>query len=305
MNSSNRWRIILQKPKADIWGGDCGANERNVAVAITWTDPTIGNLTAYDVVRFILATATSSNEAIDYIGKLVATHGDSNTYFSLVICDTKMAWTISCAGKLWAAQCFQEGSHQLPSCGLAVSTTINRSSPNLGDSLKNLGCWNGQGVIDFAASFRRQSPCKTNWYGECSSMEEDSFSLTNMFKVLRSSSEEHPSSRASIVFMMRDGGISSYWFTATPNAMESVFKPFVFSPQPKISPLTKVPSHCQYTLLYKLHAQRKPTSVDHLKSLEASCVEEVSAYLTDYTEADGELDELMKDCVEAEVKFYR
>lgn len=303
MESSNRWRIILQKPKADIWGGDCGANERNVAMAITWTDASIGNITAYDVVRLILATASSSSEAIDSIGKLVATHGDSNTIFSLIICDPNMAWTISCAGKLWAAQCFTEGCHQLPSCGLAVSTVIDRSSKNLGDSLKSLGCWNGQGTIDFAASFRRQSPCKTNWYGECSSME-GTFSLTNMFKVLRSSSEDNRS-RASTVFMMRDGGISSYWFTATPNAMESVFKPFVFSPQPKISPLTKVPSNCQYTLLYKLHAQRKPTSVDNLKSLEASCVEEVSAYLTDYAEADGELDELMKDCVEAEVKFYR
>lgn len=303
MDSSNRFRIILQKPKADIWGGDCGANERNVAVAVTWTDESIGNLTAYDVVRLILATAASSSEAIDTIGKLVSTHGNSNTIFSLVICDPKTIWAISCAGKLWAAECFKEGNHQLPSCGLAVSTVIDRSSKNLGESLKSLGCWNGQGVIDFAASFRRQSLTKKNWYGECASME-GSFTLTNMFKILRASSEEHPS-RASTVFMMRDGGISSYWFTATPNAMESVFKPFVFSPQPKISPLTKVPSNCQFTLLYKLHAQRKPTSIEHLKALEASCVEEVSAYLTDYSEADGELDELMKDCVEAEVKFYR
>lgn len=30
-------RVILQKPKPGVWGGDFGANERSVAVSLTWS----------------------------------------------------------------------------------------------------------------------------------------------------------------------------------------------------------------------------------------------------------------------------
>lgn len=40
-----------------------------------------------------------------------------------------------------------------------------------------------------------------------------------------------------------------------------------------------------------------------LKSLEKSCVDEIDGYVDDCPTP--ELDELLKDCVEAEVKFYR
>lgn len=31
-------RVILQKPKPSVWGGDFGANERGVAISLSWTD---------------------------------------------------------------------------------------------------------------------------------------------------------------------------------------------------------------------------------------------------------------------------
>lgn len=125
-----------------------------------------------------------------------------------------------------------------------------------------------------------------------------------MFETLRSAANEE-TSRSATVFVLSKNGISSHWFTATPNASESVFKPFVFAPKPKISPLTKAPPDSEITLLHKLHGQRKVSALEHLKALEAACVEEVSAYLKENPVVTDELDELMKDCVEAEVKFYR
>lgn len=125
-----------------------------------------------------------------------------------------------------------------------------------------------------------------------------------MFDTLRTAANDNTSRSASVSVLSKNG-ISSHWFTATPNASESVFKPFVFAPKPKISPLTKAPPDGEVTLLHKLHGQRKLASLEHLKALETACVKEVSAYLKEHPVANEELDELMKDCVEAEVKFYR
>lgn len=127
-----------------------------------------------------------------------------------------------------------------------------------------------------------------------------------MFETVRCAATEANNTRAATASVITDTGISCHWFTATPNPCESVFKPFVFAPTPKISPLTKVPAADEtITLLHKLHAQRKSTAVEDLKCLEASCVEEINKYFTEHPFPNEELDELMKDCVEAEVKFYR
>ena len=130
------------------------------------------------------------------------------------------------------------------------------------------------------------------------------FNLKNMFETLRENSNNSPN-RSANISVLKPSGISCHWFTGTPNAQESVFKPFVFSSAPKISPLTKVPAGQEVTLLHKLHAQRKDNSMEKLKNLESTCVAEMEAYFGEHTQPDDELDELLKDCVEAEVKFYR
>lgn len=104
--------------------------------------------------------------------------------------------------------------------------------------------------------------------------------------------------------------LSCHWFTATPNPSESVFKPFIFTENCRISPLTKMPTDdgngAERTLLQKLHGQRNwPAVGELLKSLEATCVDEVKRALTQAKLPNQEFDELLKDCVEAEVKFYR
>lgn len=127
-----------------------------------------------------------------------------------------------------------------------------------------------------------------------------------MFDLLRST-DQCKSAGSSIVSVLSRNGICCHWFTATPNPTESVFKPFIFTFATRISQLTKKPEEEEVTLLHKLHSQRNWEAVGRLlKSLEATCVEEVNKFLNEHPGTPNqELDDLLKDCVEAEVKFYR
>lgn len=144
MGDASALRVIIQKPKPGVWGGDCGSNERNVSVAVTWSNDVDCDLSAFDIVRLVLASAESADAAVDRIGDLIAQNGQDDVKFSLIICDPTKVWLISCAGKLWAAQQLTTGYHHLPSDGMAVTTTIDKSTEGLGDALKTLGCWDGE-----------------------------------------------------------------------------------------------------------------------------------------------------------------
>lgn len=144
-----------------------------------------------------------------------------------------------------------------------------------------------------------------NWYDQKPSSEA-SFTVTSMFKLLRST-DTAKSPQSSHVAVLSPKGLSCNWFTATPNPQESVFKPFIFTSGARISPLTQVPEGGDLPLLHKLHSQRKWEIVGSLlQSLEVTCVEEMDRYLNEHSGVENqELFDLMKDCVEAEVKFYR
>ncbi|XP_014103376.1 secernin-1 [Bactrocera oleae] len=299
-------RMILQKTRTGIWGGDVGANDHNVCIAVSWSAEEPANdsdsLTSTDIVRLTLAIAKNAVDAVERIGNLIANHGSDSAKFSFVVCDTKQVWLVSSGAKLWAAHQVADGFLRITSKGLSVKTTIDKSTDDLGDALQTLGLWNGEGDLNFASCFDAAETADVEWSGEVPN-GDGSYTLTSMFDTLRSAADSATSRSASVSVLTT--GISCHWFTATPNASESVFKPFVFAPNPKISPLTKVPPDNTHTLLHKLHAQRKPNAVDDLKALEVACVEELNTYLAEHPTADEELDELMKDCVEAEVKFYR
>lgn len=133
-----------------------------------------------------------------------------------------------------------------------------------------------------------------------------------MFAFLRSTATSSASA-SHVTEISADGGgstpVTCHWFTATPNPVESVFKPFVFTRNVRISPLTVLAdddSDGSVTRLHMLHQQRNWEKVGPLlESLELSCVQEVHNFLSAAEAASQELDELLKDCVEAEVKFYR
>lgn len=172
---------------------------------------------------------------------------------------------------------------------------------------QDLALWDGSGVFNFQQAFVTCiQPVSTTWPGTEPSADAK-VSVINMFKILRSV-ESDKSPQSSHVSQLSSNGVSCHWFTATPNPNESVFKPFVFTPNARISPLTAVqPSDGTTTLLHKLYQQRNWDAVGSLlRSLEDTCVEEMTRTLSEMRAiGNSEFDELLKDCVEAEVKFYR
>ncbi|XP_060650459.1 secernin-3 [Drosophila nasuta] len=292
-------RVILQKPKPGVWGGDFGANERGVAIGLSWstgqaeakdTDSLLGS----DIVRIALATSSDVDAAVERIGGLIVKHSNDSSKLNIVVCDPSAAWIVSSAGKVWAAEQLKESWKRLPSGGLSVTQTIDKSSEGLDTS------------ASFAAAHdaEAQAPA-ADWCGPKAEGGDASFTQQDMFETLRAASSEGSRAASVSVLSAKGSSISCHWFTGTPNAAESVFKPFVFAPNPRISPLTQVQPEAEQTLLHSLHANRKPAALEHLRSLERSCVDELNNYFSLQDHASDELDELLKDCVEAEVKFYR
>ncbi|EDV41793.1 uncharacterized protein Dana_GF17651 [Drosophila ananassae] len=290
-------RVILQKPQPGLWGGDFGANERGVAVGLTWTAgekeaKDSDSLLGTDIVRLTVAVAVDVDAAVDRIGDLVASHGYDTSKLNFIVCDSSAAWSVSCAGKVWAAEKLEASFLRLPSGGLVVTTGFSKSSEGL------------EAASSFAAAHDAEAQTPAEEWSGPKPAGDGSYTQHDMFETLRAASQA-TSSRAANVSVLSGKGISCHWFTGTPNAAESVFKPFVFAPKPRISPLTQVQAEAELTLLHKLHSQRKPAALEHLRSLEKSCVDELNNYFSLQDHASEELDELLKDCVEAEVKFYR
>ncbi|EDW81036.1 uncharacterized protein Dwil_GK11840 [Drosophila willistoni] len=295
--ASDTFRVILQKPKLGLWGGDFGANDQGLAVGLTWSSGDAeakdsDSLLATDLVRLALALCSTAEAAVERLGLMVSSYSQDSFKFNFIVCDSSSGWLVSCSGKLWAAEKVEAPFLRVPSGGLTVGSKIAKSTESLN-------------VDDNFASSQdaeAQAPPE-EWCGP-KPLADKSYTHYNMFETLRAASRGS-SSRGANVSVLNLKSISCHWFTATPNAAESVFKPFVFAPNPKISPLTQVQPEAELTLLHKLHNQKKPAALEHLRSLERSCVDELNNYFSLQDHPSEELDELLKDCVEAEVKFYR
>lgn len=203
---------------------------------------------------------------------------------------------IDIVGRLFAAERIHEGFRAFGK-SFAVGVKIDKKSEGLEDKLKELGLFNG-GELDFSKAISSEIISKT-----FPIEPEAGFCAEKMFEILRRSSEGNDPIASSFVSVLRDN-LSLFWFTGTTDPKESVFKPFIFTSDACISPLTKLNEDDDETNLRKLHAKRNWEQVGELlKSLEKSCVDEVDGYIDNAP--NDELHDLMKDCVEAEVKFYR
>lgn len=222
---------------------------------------------------------------------------DVSPKYSLFICDMNTAYVLDIFGKVWVVEKITEAFRAF-SNGFGVTTKIDKKCENLEDKLKDLGLYDGNGDLNFSQAVS-MSTSESKWPCE---EPTSGFSAQQMFEVLRSSSTKTEIA-SSFVGVLKES-ISVHWFTGTENPRESVFKPFIFTSNVRISPLTMTKSDEDEPLLRKLHANRKWDQVgDLLKSLEKSCVDEVDGFADNVPTP--ELDELLKDCVEAEVKFYR
>lgn len=253
--------------------------------------------------RLALERSESATAAVEVIGKLVSQYNqddavDASPKYAFFICDTKEAFVLNIVGKLWAAEQITEGFRHF-SKGFAVATKIDKKSDGLEDKLKELGLFDGSAELDFSKAFSMEVagdkwPCEDPSSG---------FSAQKMFEVLRLSAGSSELIASSFVSVLKES-VAVHWFTGTPDPRESVFKPFIFTNDARVSPLTSLKDDDDDTQLRKMHANRKWDQVGELlQSLERSCVDEIDGFVENAPT--DELSELLKDCVEAEVKFYR
>ncbi|XP_026470522.1 secernin-2-like [Ctenocephalides felis] len=295
--------IIIAKPGWS-WGASSGANSKGVAAAVIWhneyagltADDSSNSLVPLDFVRLCLEQSQSSEEGVEVISKYLEAHGPSETKYqaSYIICDCEKVWLLNTAGKLWAAQLLPNGLSKI-SPGLSVKT-IDKCSGSNKDELGDF--WPSKG-----SNFSTEVVSST-------------FSISELFSVLRDKEnnafhdqENVQPTQNSHVSSLSQNRLNCHWFTATPDPSISVFKPFIFTPNAVVSPLTVCKKQNDGTYmhgLYKLHSVgATDRAIELLKDIEACCVGEVQLYLETDSNVNPELDELMKDCVEAEVKFYR
>lgn len=190
------------------------------------------------------------------------------------------------------------------SASFGVATKIDKSSENLRERSQELGVWDGSSELNFRESYHSSTSSEDSQWQLTNA---GAFTLEDMFSVLRENCPDGSGIKASQVSVLSADKLSCHWFTATNNPKESVFKPFVFTDNVRISPLTiyDETKDSEVTLLVKYHGARNwEKAGDLLKSLEQTCVAEVKEALASDPDP-AELEDLMKDCVEAEVKFYR
>ena len=257
---------------------------------------------SFPIFRLALERSESAENAVDVISNLINKHNqdepaDASPKYGFFICDTKEAFVLNIVGKLWAAEKISEGFKAFGK-GFAVTTKIDKKSDGLEDKLKELGLFDGS-ELNFSKAFS-MDVVDVKWPCDDPS---NGFSAQKMFEVLRASAESSEPIASSFVSVLKESVASVHWLTGTPDPRESVFKPFIFTNDARVSSLTALKDDDE-TPLRKLHENRKWDQIGELlKSLEKSCVDEVDGFVDEVPS--DELNDLLKDCVEAEVKFYR
>ncbi|KAF5271317.1 hypothetical protein FQA39_LY08115 [Lamprigera yunnana] len=331
--------VILSKPSW-IWGAEMGANECGVVIGCeaTWSkgndedhDMTVKRLLGMDLLRLGLERSSSALEALEVITELLEKYGQGGNcsiteldlfyHTSFLIVDTTCAWVLETSGKLWVAQQITSGYRNISNL-LTITTNIDKKSDNILEYAKENGLWDGNGEFNFAEAFgsEKNSGAQRLKAGQ-NHLEKltasNNFKETDMFFILRDTeslicrpcTEVHPTQAAQVSIISADRP-SVHWFTATPDTSKSVFKPFVFTKNPIISKHTKCDNEKENEphTLYALHSEavKQGNQVqDLLRNMENDCVEELNNVIDNIGDDLSELDELFKDCVETEVKFYR
>lgn len=344
--------VILSKPSW-MWGAEMGANANGVVIGneAVWTKlesplDCDEKLLGMDLVRLGLERSETAEQAVEVITDLLERCGqggpcsdtvpDFTYHNSFLIADSKEAWVLETAGKVWAAEKITAGCRNI-SDALSIGTKIDRSSAELKEVAQKHGLWDGQGEFNFARVYGRSEGtasereiCGSNLLKTLSA--DKTFDVSSMFQVLRdedsgiccTSDDDFPTagSQVSVLSAAGSGKPHCHWFTATPNPQTSVFKPFIFTPAVRIShhtysptfdddPAKAIPRFQQKVdrahTLYKLHAGATDSARSLLKDMELDCVAEVNKFLDDFTPGQSlaEVDDLLKDVVETEVKFYK
>ncbi|XP_049884675.1 secernin-2 [Pectinophora gossypiella] len=332
--------IILSKP-AWMWGAEMGANDKGVVIGneAVWTKYNDGDgdarqrrLLGMDFVRLGLERGNSAEDALNKITALLEQYGqggpcseldDSHFYHnSFLIADTDQAWVLETSGRLWAAEKIESGVRNI-SNGLTITTKIDKSSENLKENAKAMGLWDGKGEFNFTECFSSGGDETRQKEGERLLKEKCAtyipFYVRFMFDILRHKEsricrgcEDTFPTQGSQVSFLRPNTLGIHWFTGTPDPTVSLFKPFIFTPNPRVSPHLISPNEPKREhYLYKVHAKYiGKVNLDNLKhafwEMEEESINKSTDFLEDVTSGLATIeqyDNLLEDYVSAEIRM--
>lgn len=341
------YSVLLSKPSW-MWGAEMGANSCGVVIGneAVWTvvddDTQTERLLGMDLLRLGLERASNAKEAVITITSLLEKFGqggpcsdtDSSLAYhnSFLIADKTEVWVLETAGRLWAAEKVTSGYRNISNC-LSIGTNITLMSDGLKPFAKEQKLWIGETEFSFKDVFS-----SGNCYREAAGRKllseltaEKKFDVQRMFKILRDKKSSicmpangsyHTSGSWASVLSTKNE-FACHWLTGTPDPSVSLFKPFIFSPNPNISSHmtsssvmndpAKMKPRFQYQVdrrhnLYKLHGEcvKSNSVLNKLKDLEDKCLKytENIASKVDNLFDMSVCNDLLKNTVEEELKLY-
>lgn len=305
----------------------------------------VKRLLGMDLLRLGLERSTSAKNAIDVITGLLESYGQggpcdrndsSFSYFnSFIVADPIEAYVLETVHNVWVVERVTSGYRNISNV-YSIQTKIDFHSKNLFDEAKATGKWNGSSDLNFAVVFGssndgtvskgdgRYAAGKALLQNYTSDKE---FNLDSMIKVLRDKASgicrdcynSFPTA-SSQVSVLSPELINVHYFTGTPDARVSVFKPFVFARGSKkeLTNLTKSPEtedgkHDLYSKHEAVYPILKSTDAEgkklrqQLQQLEELCFTEMNQIMLT---KDKDLDEdklkiTFDKAVDLEVQLYQ
>ncbi|KAM9305975.1 secernin-3 [Gastrophryne carolinensis] len=348
------YAVVLSRPSW-LWGAEMGGNEFGVCIGneAVWGKEEIDDgeaLLGMDLVRLGLERADTAEKAVDVIVGLLEKYGQggncmespmSFTYHnSFLIADRQTAWILETAGQYWAAERVEDGIKNI-SNNLSITTKIDREHPGMRDYARTKGWWDGKKEFNFAAVYSYFNPSRSSSSGDrfCEGYKllrkhKGNLSAETMMEIL----SDKPSGINMEGGFMTTGSMVSilpqdpslpccHFFTGTPDPSRSVFKPFIFVPQPeqfsetaspvfgaddpvKLKPRFQTKPDRRHQL-YKQHQsvlksmEKSQELVKTMKTLEKQKLEEMEGILKNGINDPSALAALFPKCLEEEMKLYQ
>jgi dipeptidase len=267
------YEVLLLKPSW-IWGAEMGSNEFGVTIGneAVFTKEKQGKdaLLGMDMLRIALERCKTSEEALDMMIMLLETYGQGGncgfekkfTYHnSFLIADRNSAWVLETAGEYWAAEKVKD-IRSISNC-LSIGKDYDRCHPDLVKHAIDKGWCKGQEDFHFAKCytsplFTSFSKAKERSCTTLSSLEKNNGNITvdTMKEILRShakSVEGKQFIKHSIDSVCMHGGffygdhttgsyiaslkgeLDTHWVTGSSTPCVSIFKPFWFIEDEKLT----------------------------------------------------------------------
>jgi len=221
----------------------------------------LGQILKFDHILFLIASL-SLVVLVEFIcgfvqgGQCSDIVPDFSYHNSFLIADKEEAWVLETADRLWAAEKVEYGCRNISNC-LSIGTKVDVCSKGLTELAREKGWWDGVEPFNWAtvlgggAIGELESP-DSRWRCGKKLLEEGAvqvkFRVEDMIRILRD--EKSGINRPGGDFPTAGSQVSSlgfgtarpcHWFTATPGPSVSVFKPFIFCDNNRITRLVESP----------------------------------------------------------------